>query len=304
MKFWQLLAFISGMIITITMALASISYNATLGSQEIAFSWLPLTNSYLFASLALAFDLGMIASVFGFWHWRMSNRIAAVFCALLFVISSGFSIHSVRGYIALNLTKAEAPAEREQDLYASLKAELKDAQTHLTALRASLHKTKGRKRRNRTREIKELHTRIQQTRDQLASANITLHVSPLAGAEWYLAITLWFFHATCWTAWFGTNGRPLKENSTKNQAKLSHIQIEKEDHGGVNAWMHHYQQSKPEHCVMIFERYQAWCQANELYPLSERKFYARLIELGARKFRDGRNGPMKYELTNTLKHRV
>lgn len=304
MKFWQFLAFISGLIIAITMALASISYNATLGSQDVAFSWLPLTNSTLFASLALAFDLGMIASVFGFWHWRGSNRIAAVFCAFLFIISSGFSIHSVRGYIALNLTKAEAPVEREQDLYASLKAELKDAQTHLGSLRADLHKTKGRKRRGRIHEIKELLSRIEKTRAQLAAAKAIHHVSPLKGIEWYLAITLWFFHATCWTAWFGTNGRPLIENSPQNQAKQSHIQIETFDHGGVMAWMQHYQQAEPEHCVMLFENYQAWCQDNELYPLSERKFYARLIELGARKFRDGRNGPMKYELTNTLTNRV
>lgn len=298
MKFWQFLAFISGAIIAITMALASISYNATLGSQDLAFSWLPLTNTALFACLALAFDLGMIASVFGFWHWQNSNRIAAIFCALLFIISSGFSIHSVRGYIALNLIKAEAPAEQEKDLYASLMTELQDAQTHLAALRSALHKSKGRKRQARTREIKELRTRIEQTRAQLAAVQTTHHVSPLKGAEWYLAITLWFFHATCWTAWFGTKDRPLREDSAQSQAKQFHIQIENLDHGGVKAWMQHYQQAEPEHCVVLFEQYQTWCQGNQHQPLSERKFYARLIQLGARKFRDGRNGPMKYDLTN------
>jgi len=41
----------------------------------------------------------MIASVLGFWHWLKTNRVAAVICALLFVIASAFSVHSVRGYL-------------------------------------------------------------------------------------------------------------------------------------------------------------------------------------------------------------
>ena len=52
-------------------------------------------------------------------------------CVLLFVIASLFSIHSVRGYIALNITKSLAPMERNKDVYASLKQELSEAQTHL-----------------------------------------------------------------------------------------------------------------------------------------------------------------------------
>jgi len=67
MKIWHFLAVISGAIIAVVMALASISYNATLGTVEPAFSWLPfLTNAHLFSILALAFDFGMVASVFGF----------------------------------------------------------------------------------------------------------------------------------------------------------------------------------------------------------------------------------------------
>ena len=98
MRLWQLLALVSGAIITPVMALASISYNATLGTGDLAFPWLPVTNRMLFSSLALAFDLGMIASVFGFLHWRASNRMAAFICVILFAIASVYSVHSVRGY--------------------------------------------------------------------------------------------------------------------------------------------------------------------------------------------------------------
>jgi len=157
-KFWQIFALISGTIVACVMALASVSYNATLGTAEPAFGWLPVSNTSVFASLALAFDFGLIASVFGFWHWRQVNRVALgrrsrplemAFCAILFVISSAFSIHSVRGYIALNITKTLAPAARDHDLYQSVRQELAGAQAHLAALRASLLKTRKRRRRNR-----------------------------------------------------------------------------------------------------------------------------------------------------------
>ena len=78
-RFWHLLAGLSGIIIAITMALASVSYNATLGTSEPAFRWLPfLSNSMVFSGLALAFDLGMVASVFGFLHWRNSTTLCCI----------------------------------------------------------------------------------------------------------------------------------------------------------------------------------------------------------------------------------
>ena len=80
LQFWQYLALLSGSIIAVVMALASVSYNSTLGTSEPAFGWVPVTNKTLFEVLALAFDLGMIASVFGFWHWLSRNRVAAAIC--------------------------------------------------------------------------------------------------------------------------------------------------------------------------------------------------------------------------------
>jgi len=146
LKLWQIFALISGTIIALAMGLASISYSATLGTDELAFPVLPLTNALLFSILAFAFELGMTASVFGFWHWRLCNPLAAMFCVALFVISSAYSVHAVRGYIALNVTKAESTDARVHNIAGSLRFELDDAQAHLSALRTALLKSRGRRR--------------------------------------------------------------------------------------------------------------------------------------------------------------
>jgi len=311
-KFWQIFALISGTIVACVMALASVSYNATLGTAEPAFDWLPISNTSVFASLALAFDFGLIASVFGFWHWRQVNRVATIFCAILFGISSLFSIHSVRGYIALNITKTLAPAARDHDLYQSVRQELAGAQAHLAALRESLLKTKSRRRRNRlAQDIEDQLRLVHKTRARLSSTKITSQVAPLKGLEWFLAITLWFFNATCWTAWFGSNGRLPAEGRPPSNGRLpteprdvgrpsSEHELGALDRahsdGNVSLWLANYHQTKPEHCAALYDRYRAWCHQHNLVPLADRKFYAQLVELGARKYRDGRNGPMLYAL--------
>ena len=278
MRPWQILAVISGAIIAIVMAFASVSYNATLGTSEPAFAWLPaISNSNLFAALALAFDLGMIASVFGFWHWLHKNRIGAALCVALFVIASLFSIHSVRGYIALNLTKSLAPAERAADIYQSLKRELDQDQEHLSRLREKKVDAGRRERRSIEAAITALETRIEVTRTRLGKADTGRHVSPLAGLEWFLAVTLWFFNATCWTAWFGYK---------------STVQPPATD--TVADWFAKQELSSPRHCAELFDDYRAWCATHTRDPLTQVRFYARLTELGARKFRDGRKGPMMY----------
>lgn len=279
MKLWQLFAVVSGSIIAIVMALASISYTATLASPEPAFTWLPVSNRTVFAFLALAFDLGMIASVFGALHWRATSRIAAITCVALFVIASLFSIHAVRGYIALNLTKAAAPSIHSVDLYASLKLELGQAQAHLGQLRTSYKTAARRDRRRLDQRIAAARQVVQETRTRLAQANVPVRVSPLAGLEWFLAITLWFFNATCWTAWFG--------HSSPSSSR---------EHDTVVGWLAGYDRSEPQHCAMIFEAYSDWCRSHGRTPLPQYSFYARLVELGASKFRDGRNGPTMYAL--------
>lgn len=298
-QFWQVLALISGAIITCVMALASISYNATLGTGEPAFALLPISNKALFSSLALAFDLGMIASVFGFWYWLNSNRIAAFICLPLFIIASLFSIHSVRGYIAINITKSLAPLQREQHLYGSLKQELSDGQNHLGALRTSLLKTRGQRRIRLRKEIAQQVIMIDEVRARIVSSKIVVPITPLAGLEWFLAVTLWFFNATCWTAWFGTNSHlPSKtiriDIDTGDPDRDQYL-----DGDTVAAWLASYHSAEPTHCAQLFKSYKAWCTEHGLQTLSERKFYQLLIALGARKFRDGRNGPTKYQLPQT-----
>lgn len=279
MKLWHPLAAVSGSIITLVMALASISYTATLASPEPAFAWLPVPNTVLFAILALAFDLGMIASVFGALHWWPANRLGAIICVALFVIASLFSIHSVRGYIALNLTKSAAPSLQSADVYASLKLELGQTQTYLARLQA-LYASAGRRERSRLdQRIEAARTAVHDARKRLAQSAMPVHVSPLAGLEWFLAVTLWFFNATCWMGWFGGS-------STDTPS----------DQDTVAGWLSGYDLSEPQHCAVIVAAYADWCQARGHTALPQYSFYARLIELGARKFRDGRNGPTMYAL--------
>ncbi|MGD9786198.1 MAG: hypothetical protein AB7E80_01825 [Hyphomicrobiaceae bacterium] len=280
MRPWQFLAVISGAIIAVVMALASVSYNATLGAQEPAFAWLPaIRNSNLFTALALAFDLGMIASVFGFWHWRWSNGIGSALCVALFLIASLFSIHSVRGYIAVNITRSLAPAERAADIYQSLRRELEQGQAHLARLREKKLDAGRRERKSLERDIADVESQIEATRTRMIGAETGRHVSPLAGLEWFLAVTLWFFNATCWTAWFGTRSpRPPSAGVTDT----------------VAGWLVKQDLSSPRHCAELFDDYRAWCASRSQEPLTQVRFYARLTELGARKFRDGRNGPTMY----------
>ena len=102
-----------------------------------------------------------------------------------FAHTSAFSIHSVRGYIALNITKTLAPAARDHDLYQSVRQELAGAQDHLAALRTSLLKTKSRRTRRRlAQDIEDQLTMVHATRARLSQAKITTKVTPLAGLEW------------------------------------------------------------------------------------------------------------------------
>jgi len=190
MKLWHLLAVISGSIIATVMALASISYTTTLATVEPAFALMPIPNTFLFAVLALALDLGMIASVFGAQHWWTSNRVRAGTCVCLFVIASAFSIHAVHGYIMLNITKAAAPSERSADVYASLKLELSQVQSHLGQLQAVYGKASLRERRRLDKRMNSARKVVQNIRARLASTDVPVHVSPLVGLEWFLAITL------------------------------------------------------------------------------------------------------------------
>lgn len=279
MKIWQLLAILSGSIVTIVMAAASVSYTVTLASPEPAFVWLTVSNRHLFAVLALAFDLGMIASVFGALHWWPVNRIGAIACVALFGIASLFSIHAVRGYIALNLSQAAEPSQRSADLYRSLQLELSQAQAHLGQLQTSYKTTARRDHRRLDQRIEAARTAVHDARARLEQLQMQAHVSPLAGLEWLLAVALWFFNATCWSAWFGYRAP-----------------VTRQEHDTVVAWLSGYHQTEPQHCAAMFEAYARWCDARGLTPLAQYGFYARLIELGARKFRHGRNGPTMYAL--------
>ncbi|MEO0792371.1 MAG: hypothetical protein AAFY27_07495 [Pseudomonadota bacterium] len=278
LKFWQIIAIVSGTIITTVMAVASVSYTTTLTTPEPIFPWVPIPNTVLFGAMALAFDLGMIVSIFGTLHWWPRHRLRAWLCGMLFVIASLFSVHAVRGAIALNVLKAEAPAARSTDLYASLKLDLAQAQSHLGNVQAAYTNAGRRERRRLDAQILSARKAVQDARTRLVQADVPARVSPIAGLDWVLAIMLWFFNATCWSAWFGPSA---------GARDLS-------DPDSVTAWLATYDWSESQHCAVVFAAYGGWCQASNRTPLAQYSFYARLVELGARKFRDGRNGPTMY----------
>ena len=291
LQFWQYLALLSGSIIAVVMALASISYNSTLGTSNPAFGWVPVTNKTLFEVLALAFDLGMIASVFGFWHWQGRNRVAAAICVMLFLIASVFSVHSVRGYIALNVTKSLAPLKRNKDIYASLKLDLAQAQNHMASLQAALIKARGRTRTRLLREVEKQPGKIQLSRNNLARTEIDAQVAPVPGLDWFLSIILWIFNSTCWTAWFGTRSRTLIDTGDG---------LDPRECDSVSDWLQAYGGNNPEHCTRLYADYQNWCKQHSCTPLVQYGFYARLIELGAEKFRKNGNGTTCYRLPQSV----
>ena len=118
-------------------------------------------------------------------------------------------------------------------------------------------------------------------RTRLSEIDRKVAVSPLAGAEWGVALMLWFFNATCWIAWFAP---------TRSQSLIEQDSVAK--------WLQEYDLSEPEHCATLYENYTDWCEGRACAPLARYSFYARLIELGARKFRDGRDGPTMYQMAS------
>jgi len=135
-------------------------------------------------------------------------------------------------------------------------------------------------------QIDDARKAVQDARARLAQVDTVAHVSPLAGLEWFLAITLWIFHATCWSAWFGTGARMHAPTSPPRPT----------EHDTVAAWLVDAGPRGPGHCAELFASYADWCDVSGSTPLAKYSFYARLVELGARKYRDGRSGPTMYAL--------
>ncbi len=159
-----------------------------------------------------------------------------------------------------------------------MKLELANDQSHLVQIRKKILEASRRDRAGLEHDAEQLVSKIHDTRSRLAQAENGRVVSPLAGLEWFLAVTLWFFNATCWTAWFG-HGRKQPANAPRDT---------------VAEWITTCDLSEPQHCAALFGEYQQWCSQRGRDALAKYSFYARLVELGARKFRDGRNGPTKY----------
>ena len=93
-----------------------------------------------------------------------------------------------------------------------------------------------------------------------------------------------------------SNGQAPVEWRSQPLSSEHELGAQHKDQGSVGHWLATYRQAKPEHCAALYDRYRAWCAHQGLVAASDRKFFALLVELGARKYRDGRNGPMIYAL--------
>lgn len=180
---WQLIAIVSGASVTLLMGIANVAYSMSLASGET----LGIPNTVLFAVLGIALDLGMIASTFGY---RNGDETQKALCAALFIIASAYSIHSMHGYLTMNTGKGKLTDTLQTSLIAELKVKEAQAQT-----------LKGTSLTKAYQDIETLRARLQPPT-----------ALPLTGYEWLLALSLWFYNATCWVAFFGTPDKTQKPN--------------------------------------------------------------------------------------------
>ena len=298
---------IGAAIITFFMAAAAVSYNASLGGQGelLAIEGYRVTAATAFGAMGLAFELVMVAALFGVTWW-LSKRawLAATLAAIVWIIASAFAVHSARGFIATNVTAAIAPAQRNVDVYVSLKKDLLDEQQALRWLRETMVKTARRSERRRlVAQIKESQARIERLRAELAQAPNAQPVNPLAGIEWWLAGILWLLNTGGWYAFFGGSRPPTHarnadtgESVDVNDKPQNVVAIEHfrrrltRDHIAVFAEEAEQSLEEPIEWKELRAAYEKFCSDHDIEPTGTPQFGATLARLGWRRERqpDGR----------------
>jgi hypothetical protein len=172
---WQLIAIVSGTLITLLVGVANVTFSMSLATGDT----LGIPNSYLFAALGIALDLGLIACTFAY---HKGDETQKALCAALFVICSLYSVHSLHGYLSLNTGKGKL----QDSVQTSILSELKQREAQALLLKG--------------RDLAANYQTITALRSQLTTAPAL----PIRGFEWIVAVCVWFYSSTCWYAFFGT----------------------------------------------------------------------------------------------------
>ena len=293
MKFWQILALLSGAIIAAVLALASISYNTTLGTGEPAFRYLPVTNTTVFSSLALAFDLGMIASIFGFWHWVAGPPGGGRF--LRHSVHYSQCVFSAFG-ARLYCPQCDQVLGRATASPGSLRLARPTAHTSARARgRASFRQASRRggarvydcKRRSCTMNAwctrpvivwpkpKSRPTSHRSPDWNGSSPSPCGFSTPPAGPPGSAPEPEWQSRTPDWLS-PKPYGRYLAVHSVE-RAPSTCSELNVEHHmiiaTVVSAWLGSYEQKQPQHCAQLYARYAGWCTDNDHTPLTDRQFY-------------------------------
>lgn len=190
------------------MAVANVDYLRGLGSSHTYFSvaGVDLSRADILAALGVGVDLIMIFSALAMYEWARSRRRANFGAAcIVWLICSGISGHSIYGWIRTNISDVQTPVARSQDLYDSVKADIKVERVRLAKLYNDRNETKFHRERQRlAAEAVGVQARIDKLRSKLELApKITVVANPVEGFELAISIGLWLLSALLWPALYG-----------------------------------------------------------------------------------------------------
>jgi hypothetical protein len=157
----DLLTLAVGLTITAIIAAANMSYGMSLAYGTV----FTIPTAYLFAALGLALDGAMILATFAY---KEADRPRQVILAVIFIIASAYSVHSLHGFLKTNTNQVAT----QELLGASYQKEL---QMRLEDLE---------------KQKKRDYTKIEEIRRQIHPTT----PSPVQGYELFLSFALWFLH--------------------------------------------------------------------------------------------------------------
>ena len=205
---WQKMAYLPAATVTGTMAVANVDYLRGLGSTYTYFSIasVNVSRADVLAALGVGVDLIMIFASLAMLEWarrRKSANFVAAF--VVWLICSGISGHSIYGWIRTNISDVQTPVARSQDLYDSVRADIKVERVRLAKLYNDRDETKFHRERQRlSAEAVGVQARIDKLRSKLELApKITAVANPIAGFEFAVSVGLWLLSALLWPALYG-----------------------------------------------------------------------------------------------------
>ncbi|GBF25259.1 hypothetical protein MnTg02_00289 [bacterium MnTg02] len=177
-----------------------------------------ITRADILGSLGLGIDLIMIFSALAMYEWARKRKGASFTAAfVVWLICSGISGHSIYGWIRSNISDVQTPVARSEDLYDSVKADIKVERKRLANVYKDREETIFHTERKRlAAEAVGVQARIDKLRSSLELApKITVVANPVEGFELAIAIGLWLLSALLWPALYGLGDEREKPHDTR-----------------------------------------------------------------------------------------